>query len=205
MNKYLYYNNIQIGIGKNDGETTHYQDIVSFQGSNNETLKTAIQKFTNSNNTHNLFIETNNIETAFEWLKSEFKYIVAAGGLIQKNDKYLFIKRLGKWDLPKGKLDEGESIEHAAVRECEEECAVSGLSIIKPLPDTYHIYEFKKGYALKTTHWFHMQTDFDKELKPQTEENIEEAVWMDVDQIRNVVLKNTYITIEKLVVNFFKL
>ncbi|MBK6521473.1 MAG: NUDIX domain-containing protein [Sphingobacteriaceae bacterium] len=125
--------------------------------------------------------------------------------MIQNKDKYLFIKRLGKWDLPKGKLDKGETIQQAAIRECEEECAVTGLTILKQLPDTYHIYEYKTGHALKVSYWFHMETSSNKELKPQTEENIEEVRWLSVDEIKSIVLKNTYITIEKLVRSFFKI
>lgn len=205
MNKYLYYNDIRITIGEDQGETAQNQEIVLYSQSADETLKNAIKNFLSQGNRKDLFIKTTDANAVFEKLKDHFKHIVAAGGLIQNKDKYLFIKRLGKWDLPKGKLDKGESIEHAAIRECEEECAVTGLKIVKQIEDTYHIYEHKNGYALKTSHWFHMETNSDKELVPQTEENIEEAKWMDLNEIKNVVLKNTYITIEKLVKGFFNI
>lgn len=205
MNKYLYYDKIHICIGVATGETTQNQEIVNYSEGAQETLKNAIDNFLSPGNSKSLLIRTTEIDKAFESVKTHFKYIVAAGGLIQKKDQYLFIKRLGKWDLPKGKLDKGETIEHAAIRECEEECAVEGLKILKPIPDTYHIYEHKKGYALKTSHWFHMETTSEKELKPQTEENIEEVKWLRIDEIKTVVLQNTYITIDKLVRGFFSL
>jgi len=132
-------------------------------------------------------------------LKNELHFIEAAGGLIRNKNKYLFIKRLGKWDLPKGKLDKGETNEEAAIRECEEECAVKNLNIIKPLSDTYHIYEYKNKLALKTTYWFLMETDYAKALKPQVEENIEEVKWLSLEEIEKTVLANTYITIENLI------
>jgi 8-oxo-dGTP pyrophosphatase MutT (NUDIX family) len=191
MNKYLYYEKIHICIGPTVSETAQNQEIVHYIEGAHETLKNAIASFLSHGNAKNLFIKTTTIDEAFEEVKTHFKYIVAAGGLIQKNDKFLFIKRLGKWDLPKGKLDKGESVEQAAVRECEEECAVEGLKILKAIPDTYHIYEHKKGFALKTTYWFHMETHSEKKLKPQTEENIEEVAWFGIDEFKTHVLQNT--------------
>jgi 8-oxo-dGTP pyrophosphatase MutT (NUDIX family) len=203
MNKYLYYNDKHILIGNDQGETAQNQEIVLYVDGVRETLKNAVREFLSPGNAKNLWIKTTQIDQAFEEVKIHFKFIVAAGGLIQKGNTYLFMKRLGKWDLPKGKLDKGESIEQCAVRECEEECAVSGLKILKQIPDTYHIYEHKKGFALKTTHWFHMETKSNDKLVPQTEENIEEVKWMDLNEIKSVVLLDTYITIEKLVKDFF--
>jgi ADP-ribose pyrophosphatase YjhB (NUDIX family) len=205
MNKYLYYNDLHICIGSAEGETTQNQEIVHYVEGADKTLKKAIHEFLSAGNTKDLFVKTTDIDGAFEAIKEHFKYIVAAGGLIQKKDQYLFIKRLGKWDLPKGKLDKGESIEHAAIRECEEECAVEGLKILKQIQDTYHIYEHKKGFALKATYWFHMETSSAKELKAQTEEHIEEARWFSLEEIRTVILQNTYVTIENLVRGFFSL
>lgn len=203
MNKHVYYDNKKISIGSNTGETTQNQVLVNYENRNSETLKVAIQDFLKPDNKKSLFVQTNSISDVFEELKKEFYFIEAAGGLIQNKDKYLFIKRLGKWDLPKGKLDKGETIEHATIRECEEECAVTGLTILNSLPETYHIYEYKKCHALKVSYWFHMETSSNKELKPQTEENIEEVRWLSVDEVKSIVLKNTYITIEKLVKHFF--
>jgi len=205
MNKHIYYDDKKISIGSDTGETTQNQVIVTYENTNAQTLKVAIKDFLKAENKKNLFVQTKNVSDAFEKIKKEFYFIEAAGGLIQKSDKYLFIKRLGKWDLPKGKLDKGETIQEAAVRECEEECAVTELKILVQLPDTYHIYQYKKGFALKVSYWFHMETNSNKELKPQTEENIEEVRWMSIDEVKSVVLKNTYITIEKLVKAFFKL
>ncbi|MDZ4663834.1 MAG: NUDIX domain-containing protein [Bacteroidota bacterium] len=205
MNKHIYYDDKKISVGSDIEEATQNQVIVKYENGNSETLKVAIKDLLKPGNKNNLFIQTNSVSEVFEELKKHFYYIEAAGGLIQNKDKYLFIKRLGKWDLPKGKLDKGETIKQAAVRECEEECAVTGLSILKQLPNTYHIYEYKIGFAIKVSYWFHMETSSTKELVPQTEENIEEVRWLSIDEVKSVVLKNTYITIEKLVRNFFAL
>ena len=143
----------------------------------------------------------------FEPLKEAFfglfKVIEAGGGIVQNSaGDYLFIKRLGFWDLPKGKLDKGESIEAAALREVEEECGITGLSITAPAGQTYHTYEHKGNEVLKVTHWFYMQTDFADELIPQTEEDITEARWMSKEEVKAIVLKNTYPSIAELVKGF---
>src|ERR1700751_599181 len=53
-------------------------------------------------------------ENLFELLESKCKIIHAAGGLVQnENKKLLMMYRNGKWDLPKGKLEKGESPEEA--------------------------------------------------------------------------------------------
>lgn len=39
----------------------------------------------------------------------------------------LFIKRNGRWDLPKGKAEKRETIEETAIREVEEETMVENL------------------------------------------------------------------------------
>jgi hypothetical protein len=55
-------------------------------------------------------------------IMTEFKLIQASGGIVfnQKNE-ILLIKRLGKWDLPKGKIKKSETLEECAIREIEEE------------------------------------------------------------------------------------
>jgi hypothetical protein len=69
-------------------------------------------------------------ELVFNKFAKHFKIIEAAGGLVFNSKKQLLlIERLGVWDLPKGKIDVGEIPEIAAVREVEEECAVTGLTI----------------------------------------------------------------------------
>lgn len=131
---------------------------------------------------------------------SLFTVIEAAGGIVQNpQGNYLFIKRLGLWDLPKGKLDKGETLEQAAVREVEEECGISGLTITTPAGQTFHTYEYKGGDALKISHWFKMQTDFAGNLIPQTEEDITEAKWLTKAEVREVVLADTYVSIAELV------
>jgi 8-oxo-dGTP pyrophosphatase MutT (NUDIX family) len=149
-------------------------------------------KFTKNTNTTELIFETENIENGLEKFRKLFKYIYAAGGLIEKENKYLFIFRLKHWDLPKGKLDAGEGPEEAAIRECEEECGITKLTITKTLEPTYHVYEHKGGYALKKTFWYAMTTEHDGILVPQLEEHIEQVEWFSKAEIQDLVLANSY-------------
>jgi len=113
-------------------------------------------------------------------LKEIYIYMEAAGGVVKnKTGKYLFIKRFGIWDLPKGKIEKGETPKTAAVREVEEETGVTDLRIIKHLTNSWHIYPLRDNYVLKKTYWYLMETEFGGELIPQTKEDITEVKWLD--------------------------
>jgi len=118
--------------------------------------------------------------------------IEAAGGLVfNKDGDILMIFRNGKWDLPKGKLEIGESVEECAIREVEEECGISGLIIENKIKDTYHTYVLERENILKKIYWYKMRTNFDGELVPQIEEGITKVSWVGKDQISEK-LTNSY-------------
>jgi 8-oxo-dGTP pyrophosphatase MutT (NUDIX family) len=143
-----------------------------------------------------LFCE--NLEGCWRQFQSNFKSQKAAGGkVINANNEVLFIYRFNKWDLPKGKLEKGESISACAVREVEEECGITNLQIVKPLETTYHIYKEKGKIILKTTYWFLMYSNYDGELTPQLDEGIEQVVFKN-ENASVEALKNTYENIKLL-------
>lgn len=110
-------------------------------------------------------------------LNARFDTVTAAGGVVlDRAGRILWIFRRGKWDLPKGKADEGETVEETALREVREECGMKHLEIRRFLGKCYHIYPVSKGRkaVFKTTHWFLMETD-DTEFVPQAEEEITET------------------------------
>lgn len=119
--------------------------------------------------------------------------VVKAGGGLVKNEKgeILFMFRRGKWDLPKGKQDPGESLENCALREVEEETGVGSLTVQKFLLVTEHPYEEKGQLLLKETHWWLMTTNSQQPLVPQTEEDITELRWIGTSEM-NMILLNTY-------------
>lgn len=130
------------------------------------------------------------------------KVIEAAGGII-KNDhnEILFIRRLGKWDLPKGKIEKDESLENAALREVEEETGLNNMELQKFINRTFHVYKERNGKrVLKTTHWFAMNYTGNQTPIPQIEEGISEVSWKSKKQIQMDVFPETFENI-KLILN----
>jgi 8-oxo-dGTP pyrophosphatase MutT (NUDIX family) len=136
--------------------------------------------------------------------KDFFRNIEAAGGIVLNSEnKILFIHRLGKWDLPKGKIEKGESRELAAVREVEEECGIFDLELKDFINSTYHIYTERDGKkVLKTTYWFEMLYTGNETPKPQIEEGINEVGWKNEEEIAREILPSTFNNI-KLILNDF--
>ncbi|WP_460671816.1 NUDIX hydrolase [Larkinella ripae] len=113
-----------------------------------------------------------------EKFKSLFRIIKAAGGVVFKGDKMLLMFRRGKWDLPKGKLDDGESSRVAALREVEEETGVVA-SLGDRICTTWHTYTLNGNRILKKTKWYQMTCIDDSRMQPQVDEDIERLEWMD--------------------------
>ncbi|GMN05691.1 NUDIX domain-containing protein [Croceitalea sp. MTPC5] len=135
-------------------------------------------------------------EQILEKFSSKIPIVVAAGGLVRnKKGKVLFIFRNKKWDLPKGKLDKGESIEDAAIREVEEETGVKGLVIDKYLRTTYHIFKRGGKYKLKKVFWFTMDTSYNGALVAQEDEGITKVKWKGPKKIKKA-LKKSYFNIK---------
>ncbi|MFD0761014.1 NUDIX hydrolase [Lutibacter aestuarii] len=145
-----------------------------------------------------IYLICDHLENDWKQFQSLFKIQKAAGGkVLNIENEVLFIYRLNKWDLPKGKLEKGESIEQCAIREVEEECGISKLTIQNPLETTYHIFERKNKIILKITYWFLMRTSFTGELTPQTEEGIKKVIFKNKVAV-NAALHNTYENIKLL-------
>lgn len=132
-------------------------------------------------------ITVNNEEELYQFMQGKL-IIEAAGGMVMNQyGELLMMKRRGFWDMPKGKLDEGETIEECAVREVSEETGLSNLSIIKKLQTTYHTYIYKGAEAIKPSHWYLMSHIGNEELIPQTEEDITEIRWVNKEEARSLV------------------
>jgi 8-oxo-dGTP pyrophosphatase MutT (NUDIX family) len=111
--------------------------------------------------------------------QSCFKVLEAAGGYVLNTaGELLVFFRRDSWDMPKGKIDPGETPQQAAVREVQEETGLVNLLLGGFLAHTYHTYETKGQRILKKTWWYRMTTP-DTDLVPQTEEDIEQIQWVE--------------------------
>jgi 8-oxo-dGTP pyrophosphatase MutT (NUDIX family) len=129
---------------------------------------------------------------------SNYTLIEAAGGLVYNHDNHLLmIFRNDKWDLPKGKLEAGETIEECAIREVEEECGMEELSIFNKLKSTYHTYKLNGKAILKCTYWFEMHSNYKSKLTPQLEEGITKLEWVSLSEVLSK-LENSYGNIKEL-------
>jgi 8-oxo-dGTP pyrophosphatase MutT (NUDIX family) len=138
-----------------------------------------------------------------EFIKSRFTVIKAAGGVVTKGKKILFIFRLGKWDLPKGKFEKGETPESCAVREVEEECGVK-VKLGPEICKTWHTYTHNRKNILKKTYWYAMENVNDSQMKPQREEGIVDIRWLRHHEAK-VALVNSYPSMRYLYKRFINL
>ena len=162
---------------------------------------------------------------AYEAFCREFREVNAAGGLVVRRTEggpvFLFIRRNGLWDLPKGHQEAGEDIRTTALREvCEETGLTAGDLRIHsggPAPGatekegligiTDHCYLRNGIWHLKHSWWYAMENsaagrqgspEVRHRLVPQTEEGISEAVWVRPDEIP-ALLENSYSSIREVI------
>jgi 8-oxo-dGTP pyrophosphatase MutT (NUDIX family) len=136
----------------------------------------------------------NDKKDAKKTVTSYFKVISAGGGVVYNEaKKVLVMKRLGKWDLPKGKADKGEKFRETAAREVTEECNVE-VAVLRKVCTTWHTYRIHGKRILKRTKWYKMDCLNDTEMTPQVEEDIEELRWMNRNEIAEA-MKNSYASI----------
>lgn len=130
-------------------------------------------------------------------LKETFKMAPAAGGIVEKDGKFVSIMRKGIPDLPKGHIEKGETPEQAALREVEEETGIGKLQIVKELPFTWHCYFEQNEWKLKRTYWYLMQTEDTIQPKPQTEEGITEIKLIGNEELETF-LRETFRSISEI-------
>jgi 8-oxo-dGTP pyrophosphatase MutT (NUDIX family) len=126
-----------------------------------------------------------------EELYDLYKPVDAGGGVVKNESGHvLMIYRRGKWDLPKGKLDDGEDIADCAIREVSEETGLQKITLGREICHTYHVYSQNKKNLLKCTTWYHMTGSSTELLVPQKEENILEARWIASADLSPIVYKS---------------
>lgn len=162
---------------------------------NVEELKELLEFYRNLTQVDTLYLFHRDIEQLRERFKSCFQMVYAGGGLVRNNHgRYLIMKRRGKWDLPKGKLNRNESFEDAAVREVTEETGLYGVEIVTPLIATYHSYHMDSRPVLKRTRWFEMIYTGNEDPVPEMDEDITEIKWVRKEDLKSIS-DNTYLAI----------
>jgi ADP-ribose pyrophosphatase YjhB (NUDIX family) len=164
---------------KNDWKTDTKTLVANYLGKQ-KALYNYIDLLEKGGNYERVVIVAADVEQLWQDFQDIYKIIEAAGGVVTNAEgDTLLIYRLKTWDLPKGKIDKGETPEQAAVREIQEETGLEAVTLGDFICHTYHTYEQKGKRILKKTHWYKMQTT-QKALVPQTSEDIEIAEWVNL-------------------------
>jgi 8-oxo-dGTP pyrophosphatase MutT (NUDIX family) len=193
----IFVNNKKVFLAANPAkieEALTEKDVLFINYKIDSDIQAIIENFIfNAENNHTIIIFCKDIARLKADFFDYFTVIEAAGGIVfNPNGAILLIHRRGSWDLPKGKIDAGETIEAAAIREVGEETGIRDITISSPVSlkydnsnITYHYYETDRQKCLKLTHWFIMQIEDEQPLIPQTEEDIEKAVWVKRREIKS--------------------
>ncbi len=183
-------------------EILHHPDTIFIDEFSGPAIKSLLHEITRPSFHAGVLLHDNLAELKKAFFKI-FTPIEAAGGMVQ-NDKneLLFIYRLAKWDLPKGKVETGEELAACALREVEEETGVRHLKLQYKMGETYHTYSAYGKHFLKTTHWYYMTCSSNQTLVPQTEEDISAIKWVLPESIAEQ-LNNTYPSIRDILSAFF--
>jgi len=169
----------------------HHDDAVFIDEFSHGGINSMIHEMRQEKVHAGIYLHTN-VEELRKAFWKKFMLVKAAGGLVLNEDgEILFIFRRGKWDLPKGKLDEGETLETCAVREVQEETGLKNVQMKKHLVTTYHTYDESGHHILKETWWYLLSASKKEALVPQTIEQITQIEWADPRNLEKYV-SNTF-------------
>ncbi|MCC6186033.1 MAG: NUDIX domain-containing protein [Chitinophagaceae bacterium] len=190
----IYYNNKPLVLASEQPTHTQYEGYELISGANAKNFDDALKMLDKHSCKGILIIEPDRELLEKELLWAFYPLHSGGGVVLNENGDVLMIFRRGRWDLPKGKLDEGEDIEQCAVREVIEETGLKTVTIKSKICNTLHIYPLSGKLILKYTAWYIMQGVAGEALLPQAEENIEKAMWVKPSEIPQL-LENSFETI----------
>lgn len=182
----IYVNETPLILMQNDQIPTESLDLtknllIRYNGKA-RSLMNPIDMLEKTKRLSSIIVYHKDVEKLHADFESLFKILEAGGGVVANEQaEILTMFRRGSWDLPKGKIDKGETKEAAAIREVQEETGLQVVELGDFLLETNHTYKSRKGKRIiKRTYWYKMTTK-ELDLKPETEEDIELCEWMTVD------------------------
>jgi 8-oxo-dGTP pyrophosphatase MutT (NUDIX family) len=159
-------------------EYLHHPDTIFLDEVSGPAIKSLVHEIVKPD-FHAGILWSEDLEALKKAFWKHFTIIHAGGGLVEnENGEVLLIFRRGVWDLPKGKQDEGETIEQCAIREVQEETGLQAVTSKEFLLTTYHTYNDYGHSVLKESYWFRMKASDSEPLVPQTIEDIHEIKWV---------------------------
>ena len=194
----IYFNNKPLFLAKEINqeleEFQHHEETVFIDELNLHSIKAMIHEMEAPQIRTGIFLHRDP-DAVLKVFKKKLVLIVAAGGLVHTGkNEILLIHRRGKWDLPKGKLDEKEELAACAEREIKEETGIQELKLEKPLMVTYHTYHEFGKHILKESHWYLFKAPKQKSFIPQLEEDIDKCEWVSINQL-TAYMENTHASI----------
>jgi 8-oxo-dGTP pyrophosphatase MutT (NUDIX family) len=170
-------------VNQEIGEILHHPETVFIDEFSSHAIKSLLHEIRKPE-FHAGVVYYKDLHELNKLFRKHFQQVTAAGGLVSNEKKdLLMIFRKGKWDLPKGKLDDGESLESCAVREVMEETGLRTVTLLHPLLITWHVYDEFGKHLLKESHWYAMTGLSTEDLVPQTNEDITSIEWVPPHEI----------------------
>ncbi len=188
----VFFNDRAVYLSDDISRTGEMEKGVSYRFDNRRGLRNAVDNFSSRADIQSLHIFHDDLPMLMEEFKACFQLIDAGGGLVfNRKGAFLVIKRNGIWDLPKGKLEQGEDFEIAALREVQEETGLKKLVTVQPIVSTYHTYQIEGRQVLKRTQWFEMHYPGKKDPILESKEGITKYRWTNQGQT-DFIMKNTF-------------
>lgn len=116
----------------------------------------------------------------------KIKTVKCSGGLVICKGLVLLIYKNGRWDLPKGGIQDNYTKKDNALKEVSEETGLDKkkLSIKQILPSTYYHKKTLSQKYKKNIYWYEMSYEGNlADTTPQTKEDIYGCVWFTPKQL----------------------